>query len=42
MEEWVKIQRWYRKAEEHLSPPIREVLEHTLTLRGSIYIQRPP
>ena len=40
-EAWSKIQRWYCKAKVHSSPPTREVLEHTSTLREDIYRRHP-
>ena len=41
-EAWRNIQRWYQKAKRHPTPPNREVLEHTSTLREDLYRQHPP
>ena len=40
-EAWSKIHRWYRQAKGNPTPPTREVMEHTSTLREDLYKQCP-
>ena len=38
-EAWSKIQRWYQQVKVHLSPPTREGLDHTSTLKEELYMR---
>ena len=41
-EAWNKIHKWYQQSKRHPTPPSREGLERTSTLREDLYRERPP